>query len=222
MPTRNLQVLVVDDDFRVASIHEDVVTATPGFAVQGSVRTLTEARGAIAQQVPDLLLVDVYLPDGDGIDLVQSSGVDAFVLSAAAEPASVRRALAVGTHAYLIKPFTSQALTERLTRFARYKGVVDTPHQLTQSEIDKALAMLHSSSEPMTAAGSATEDLVLNALGDKELSAAEVAELTGVSRATAQRRLAKMAGRGVVNVRLRYGNSGRPEHLYARSTGKGW
>ncbi|MGO1949395.1 MAG: response regulator [Mycobacteriaceae bacterium] len=222
MDTRDLKVLVVDDDFRVASIHADIVAAAPGFAVQGSVRTLAEARGAITTRAPDLLLADVYLPDGNGIDLVQSSGLDAFVLSAAAEPSSVRRALAVGVHAYLVKPFTRHALTERLERFARFRGIMDTPHQLTQRDIDKALSQLHGSSQPVSAAGSATEQLVLESLDDQERSAAEVAELTGVSRATAQRRLAAMAGRGVVNVRLRYGSSGRPEHLYARSAGSGW
>lgn len=220
--SRPLRVLVVDDDFRVAQIHADVVAATAGVQVQASARTLAEAREIIAAQAPDLLLADVYLPDGDGIDLVRSSGVDAFALSAAAEPATVRRALVAGIHGYLVKPFTRQALTERLERFVRFRRIVDTPHPLKQEEIDRALSLLHGSSRPTSAAASATEQLVLDALGDAERSAAEVAELTGVSRATAQRRLAAMAGRGVVSVRLRYGHSGRPEHLYSRSGKPGW
>lgn len=219
---RALQVLVVDDDFRVAQIHADVVSATRGFEVTGTARTLAEARDAIAQRPPDLLLADVYLPDGNGVDLVRASGLDAFVLSAATEPATVHSALAAGVHAYLVKPFTRQSLTERLERFARFRRIVDTPHALNQQDIDKALSLMHGSSRPVGAGGSATEHLVLDALGDEQRSAAEVAELTGVSRATAQRRLAAMAGRGVVTVRLRYGQSGRPEHLYARSGKPGW
>lgn len=219
---RLLQVLVVDDDFRVAQIHADVVTATRGFEVVGTARTVAEARELIATRQPDLLLADVYLPDGNGIDLVRASGMDAFVLSAATEPATVRCALAAGVHAYLVKPFTRQSLTERLDRFARYRRIVDTPHALNQKDIDKALSLMHGSTRPSSAGGSATEQLVLDALGDGERSAAEVAELSGVSRATAQRRLAAMAGRGVVTVRLKYGQSGRPEHLYARSGKPGW
>jgi two-component system CitB family response regulator len=217
-----LGVLVVDDDFRVAAIHADIVTAVPGFVVQGSVRTLAEARAAVRGRRPDLLLADVYLPDGDGLELVRESGVDAFVLSAAAEPATVRRALASGVHAYLVKPFTRQALVERLERYLRYRRVVDSPHPLAQADIDRALATLHGASRPRSAGGSATEQLVLEALGGAECSAAEVAEAAGVSRATAQRRLAALAGRGVVTVRLRYGTSGRPEHLYARNARGGW
>ncbi|MCJ7858472.1 response regulator [Corynebacterium kalidii] len=219
---RDLQVLVVDDDFRVASIHADIVAGVDGFEVQATVGTCAEARAELATRPPDLVLADVYLPDGDGIELVRGSSTDAFVLSAAVEAATVRRALTAGVHAYLVKPFTRQSLVERLDRFLRFRRITGTPHPMKQEEIDRALAAMHGTSQPVTAAGNSTEDLVLGALGTGERSATEVAELTGVSRATAQRRLSALAGRGVVTVRLRYGSSGRPEHLYARSTGVGW
>lgn len=63
---------------------------------------------------------------------------------------------------------------------------------------------------------SVTEQLLLDAPGDGELSASAAAESTGVSRATAQRRLAAMASQGIVVVRHRYRQSGRPEHLYPK------
>ncbi|MGO1381424.1 MAG: response regulator, partial [Corynebacterium sp.] len=166
--TRDLQVLVVDDDFRVAQIHADVVTATAGLQVQGTARTVAEARRMITAQAPDLLLADVYLPDGVGIDLVRAAGVDAVVLSAAAEPATVRRALSAGVHGYLVKPFTRQSLTERLERVVRFRRIVDTPHLLKQEEIDRALSLLHGSAQPASATAWATEQLVLAAVGDEE------------------------------------------------------
>lgn len=214
--TRNWRVLVLDDDFRVAGIHVDAVQATPGFTVVDSVRTVAAARAAMAREVPDLLLADVYLPDGDGIELVRAAGVDAFVLSAADEPTTVRRALHSGALAYLVKPFAQRVLTERLDRYARFRKVLSGTRGLGQDKIDQALSIMHGSEEPASASGSATEQLVLDALGAAELSAAEVAQRAGVSRATAQRRLATLASRGVLEVRLRYGTSGRPEHLYAR------
>lgn len=219
---RDMRVLVVDDDFRVASIHADIVSGVPGFQAQATAGTCAEARAAMAVQSPDLILADVYLPDGDGIELVRSSGADAFVLSAAVESATVRRALTAGVHAYLVKPFTRQSLVDRLERFGRFRKTMTTPHPLKQEEIDRALSVMHGTSQPVTAAGGTTESLVLGALGTEERSAAEVAEVAGVSRATAQRRLSALAGRGVVTVRLRYGSSGRPEHLYTRSSGAGW
>lgn len=214
---RTWSVLVVDDDFRVAGIHADIVAAAPGFRVQGSVRTIAEAREALATDRPDLMLVDVYLPDGDGIELVRGAGVDAFILSAADEADTVRRALHAGVLGYLVKPFPRQTLSERLDRYARFRHVLAGRRGLRQEKIDQALSILHGQTPgAVVVSRSATEQLLLDALGEGELSAAEAAERAGVSRATAQRRLATMAGQGVVQVRLRYGTSGRPEHLYSK------
>jgi two-component system, CitB family, response regulator len=209
-------VLVVDDDFRVAGIHAGIVEAAPGFRVQGSVRTVAEARAALATNLPDLMLVDVYLPDGDGIELVRSVGVDAFVISAADEVDTVRRALHAGALDYLVKPFQRQTLSDRLDRYARFRHVLAGRRGLRQERIDQALSILHGQTAGTVVARSATEQLLLDALGEAEHSAAEAAEIAGVSRATAQRRLAAMATQGVVQVRLRYGSSGRPEHLYSK------
>ncbi|MGY2062205.1 response regulator, partial [Nocardia gipuzkoensis] len=59
----DLNVLVVDDDFRVANLHAGIVSALPGFAVGAAVHTLSAARSAIDAARFDLALVDVYLPD---------------------------------------------------------------------------------------------------------------------------------------------------------------
>ncbi|QGU06141.1 Transcriptional regulatory protein DcuR [Corynebacterium occultum] len=209
-------VLVVDDDFRVAGIHAEIVEAAPGFRVQDSVRSIAEAHQVLAGTQPDLMLVDVYLPDGDGIELVRSTGIDAFILSAADEAATVRRALHAGALGYLLKPFQRQVLTERLDRYARYRHVLSGQRGLRQEKIDQALSILHGPPPGTAVSRSTTEQLLLDALGRGELSAAEAAEAAGVSRATAQRRLATMASQGVVQVRLRYGTSGRPEHLYSK------
>ncbi|MGP6174315.1 response regulator [Corynebacterium sp. A21] len=213
---RSWSVLVVDDDFRVAGIHAEIVESAPGFTVHGTARSVAEAHEMMTANLPDLLLVDLYLPDGDGIELIRAFGVDAFVLSASDEAATIRRALHAGALGYLVKPFQRQLLADRLDRYARFRHVLAGKRGLRQEKIDQAMSILHGQSGSMVAASSATEQLMLEALGEGELSAAEVAERTGVSRATAQRRLASMASQGVVQVRLRYGSSGRPEHLYSK------
>ncbi|MHA2787574.1 response regulator [Corynebacterium sp. S7] len=216
MADRSWSVLIVDDDFRVAGIHADIVEAAPGFSVNDSVRTIAEAREAIRSNRPELMLVDVYLPDGDGIELVHSSGIDAFVLSAADEATTVRHAFRAGALGYLVKPFPRQQLLDRLDRYARYRHVLQGKRGLRQEKIDQALSILHGVAPTAPVSSSSTEQLLLEALGTDELSAAAVAEVAGVSRATAQRRLAAMASQGVVRVRLRYGATGRPEHLYSK------
>ncbi|WP_018298121.1 response regulator [Corynebacterium lubricantis] len=216
MAQRSWSVLIVDDDFRVAGIHADIVEAAPGFSVQNSVRTVAEAHEAIRSSQPDFMLVDVYLPDGDGIELVHNTGIDAFILSAADEAATVRRAFRAGALGYLVKPFQRQLLLDRLDRYARYRHVLTGKRGLRQEKIDQALSILHGVAPSAPVSSSSTEQLLLDALGNRELSAAAAAEAAGVSRATAQRRLAAMAAQGVVHVRLNYGATGRPEHLYSK------
>ena len=209
-----IRVLVVDDDFRVAGLHRDAVSARPGFVALEPARTVGEARDAVAAHAPDLVLADVYLPDGDGIELVRSLDVDAFVLSAATDAATVRRAFSAGALAYLVKPFDTRVLAERLDRFARYRNLLSSPRPLSQDDIDRAVAAMRGERDGPSLARSATEQTVLAALGSDEASATEVAERIGVSRATAQRHLTALAERGLVQVSLRYGSTGRPEHRF--------
>lgn len=211
---RPIRVLVVDDDFRVAGLHRDIVASRTGFTALEAVQSLGAARQAVRTDAPDLLLVDAFLPDGDGVEFVAAADVDAFVLSAATDAATVRRALQAGALAYLTKPFDARVLADRLDRYARMRNLLATDRPLEQEQIDRALAIMHGGAEPATVTRSATEQLILEGLGDDEASAAEVADRVGISRATAQRHLAGLASRGLVEVRLRYGTTGRPEHRY--------
>ncbi|WP_295010430.1 response regulator [uncultured Microbacterium sp.] len=213
--TDPIRVLVLDDDFRVGGLHHGVVAARAGFAALDPVRTIAEARAAIRDHRPDLLLADVYLPDGDGIALVQEAAVDAVLISAADDAGTVRRALRAGAIAYLMKPFEQRRLVSVLDRYARYRNLLSGEHAMRQQDVDRALAVLHGAGEASTTPSrSATEQLILEALGSDEASAAEIGERVGISRATAQRHLTALAERSAVDVRLRYGAAGRPEHRY--------
>ncbi|MFJ2533408.1 response regulator [Microbacterium maritypicum] len=216
--TEPVRVLILDDDFRVAQLHQGIVDDHPGFAVTGTVRSLAEARDSVRASRPDLLIADVFLPDGDGIALVRESGIDAILISAADDAATVRTALRSGAVGYLVKPFERRALSSLLDRYIRYRNLLSGDRALRQEDVDRALAILHGAGEPVSISRSATEQLVLAALGDGEASAAEVGERVGISRATAQRHLAALAARTVVEVRLNYGSTGRPEHRYAART----
>jgi response regulator of citrate/malate metabolism len=215
----DLTVLVVDDDFRVAELHAQVVSSVIGFAVADVVGSVAAARDVVRETPVDLALVDVYLPDGSGIDLIRELDCDSFVLGAAGEGGTVRRAMAAGTLVYLVKPFANTELARRLAAYAQYRRIVESP-ELTQTEIDTALAALRpvlpTSGATAPAARSVTKELVMTALRESEqpMSAGEVAMATGVSRATAQRYLAALVAKGQLRMQLRYGNTGRPEQEY--------
>ena len=211
-------VLVVDDDFHVADLHRRQVDEVPGFRALEPVGTLASARSALSSGTVDLVLVDVYLPDGSGLELLRSIDTDTFVLSAASDSGTVRRAMRSGALAYLIKPFAAGVLAERLQAYARSRNVLDERSTLDQEAVERAFRILHAGdSGGASPSRAATAALVLEQLvAGEERSAAEVAAAIGVSRATAQRYLAQLTADGTVAMQLRYGAAGRPEHRYVR------
>lgn len=211
----DLTVLVIDDDFRVANMHAGIVGALPGFTVVETVTTLAAARRVAPV---DLALVDVYLPDGSGVDFVRELAGDAMMLTAATEAHTIRAAIAAGALSYLVKPFQPAELAARLAGYARYRKILATP-TLSAAAVDAALDALRPKLAPAPNAAAPpnpTKKFVLEALhgSDRPLSAAEVAEAIGVSRATAQRYLATLASSGEVTIGLRYGTTGRPEQEF--------
>ncbi len=216
-----VRVLVVDDDFRVADLHAGIVSAMGGFDVVAVAGTLAAARDAIRSNDVDLALVDVYLPDGSGIEFVRELRCDAFVLGAASEGVAVRDAMTAGALVYLVKPFADTELARRLGAYLHYRRIV-ADRALDQSRIDSALASLRAAPkvDDLTPQQSVTRTRIVELLAatSEPLSAAEVAAEIGVSRATAQRYLAALVAKGRLRVRLRYGATGRPEQEYTPVT----
>ncbi|WP_439936544.1 response regulator [Nocardia sp. N13] len=218
-------VLVVDDDFMVARIHTQFVERTPGFRVVGVASTGRAALDDIARLRPDLVLLDVHLPDMTGIDVLRrlrADGDDVGVLmvTAAREADTVRAAASGGAVHYLVKPFDYDDLRVRLESFRAAHLALSGSGAPGQQDIDAvfgaaapgAAATLPKGLSPETA------DLVQSALREAgELSAAECADVVGISRVSARRYLEHFVARGSAGVRLQYGGGGRPERRY-RST----
>ncbi|WP_206492198.1 response regulator [Rhodococcus sp. KRD162] len=217
-----MRVLVVDDDFRVADLHAALVNSLEGYEVVAVATSIAQARELLATRSFDLALVDVYLPDGSGIELVRELPCEAMVLSAAADQPTVRAAMIAGAWTYLVKPFPRSALVDRLTGYVAYRAALDRSEELGQADIDSGLdALRPRPSAPTPTSQSVTRDLVLDAVrGTSEpMSAGEVAAAIGISRATAQRYLATLVSKGRLRMQLRYGSTGRPEQEYSSVPG---
>ena len=218
----DFRVLIVDDDFHVAKLHAAYVDSVPGFLALSPVGSASLALQAIHSLRPDLVLLDVYLPDGSGLDLLQQLDVDTMILSAASDAASVQRAFRRGALGYLLKPFTAESLSQQLRSYARYRRILGgQPGALDQDAVERAKrSLIPGEVAPSAKPRSATEAAVLESLvPGEQYSAAEVATRVGVSRATAQRYLSSLADDGAVDIQLRYGTTGRPEHRYGLPAG---
>lgn len=221
MSSPDLRVLVVDDDFMVARIHGRFVEQTDGFEVVGTARTGAEALELVESLRPDLLLLDVHLPDLSGLEVLEQlrgRGQDVAVVMVTAErgAAAVRAALHGGALQYLVKPFEYDDLADRLRRVAA--TLASLSDEVDQATIDQVFGTGRPADVPAVlpkGLSPETADLVLEAArATGEISASEAAEAVGLSRVTARRYLEHFVDTGAAEVRLRYGGTGRPERRY--------
>lgn len=218
-----LTVLVVDDDFMVASIHTRFVDRVAGFRVVGQAATGETALAEVARLDPDLVLLDVHLPDLSGIDVLRrlragGHDVGVVMVTAAREADTVRAAAAAGAAQYLVKPFDFDDLAARLAAYRQAELALRRLDSPDQEGIDAVFAPRARARQPLPKGLSVeTARLVEDALraADGDLSAAECAEHVGLSRVSARRYLEHFVAQGTATVRLRYGSAGRPERRYA-------
>lgn len=224
-----ISVLVVDDDFMVARVHRGFVEAVAGFEVVEVAHSGEAALAAAKRLKPDLVLLDIHLPDMNGLDLLPllreaHPDLDAIVISAANEAETVRRALRGGIVHYLLKPFSGADLRESLEHYQRTYCRLDREDEAHQQDVDRVFrhqtgsatgaARLPKKLSPQTA------DLVEQALREAgtDLSATECADAVGLARVSVRRYLEHFVTVGRVDVRLRYGGVGRPERRYVWRT----
>ena len=122
--SEDFRVLIVDDDFHVAKLHAAYVDSVAGFLALPPAGSASLALQSIHSLRPDLVLLDVYLPDASGLDLLHQLDVDTMILSAASDAASLRTAFRRGALGYLLKPFTAESLSQQLRSYARYRRIL--------------------------------------------------------------------------------------------------
>jgi len=221
-------VLIVDDDFMVAKVHAGFVDAVDGFEVVGTASTGAQALAEVERLRPDLVLLDVYLPDMTGLDVLHrlragGSDTDVVVISAARDVESIRSALHGGVLNYLVKPFDRRTFEARLRDYAALRAGLAELEEAAQGDVDRVFGTARGSTTrtPVTTPkGIAPETLALvretlAAAGDSGLSATECSERTGLARVSARRYLEQLVTIGEADVRQRYGTAGRPERRFS-------
>lgn len=144
-----IRTLIIDDDVAVAGIHHGFLLARGGFDVVGTAHSGRQGLDLAAELLPDLVLLDIHLPDMSGLEVLRQlrnrphQPTDVLVITASRELETVRAAMAGGVLHYLVKPFTSQALNERLDEYVALRDELaagSSAGPLDQDRIDRLVA----------------------------------------------------------------------------------
>ena len=140
----SLKVLVVEDDREIRAMMQSSLSVE-GFDVQTAV-SLSEARALLKHSRPDVIVLDLGLPDGDGVELVhelrKQHSTPVIVVSARHQEAQKIALLDAGADDYLTKPFSVGELLARIRVTLRHRGTslaaAVTTHTLEDIQIDLA------------------------------------------------------------------------------------
>ena len=221
------KVLIVEDDFRVANIWKEFTHTVPEFQVTGTANSGEDALNLLQEDPTDLMIMDVYMPDIDGVQLLheirkQRMALDVIAITAAKESKIVQRVIRLGVLDYIIKPCALERYQLALNRFKQVREFF-VREELEQNELDELLhwnpGVLGNSRKLPKGMQELTMKKVLRCFDNNPYSrsAEEISKATGLSLATVQRYLRYLAENEMIKKELTYGSQGRPEHKYTKS-----
>ena len=223
-----IKTLIVEDDPMVREINEKFLSKLDNFSCLGSAASVEQAKELINREVPDLILLDIFLINGRGIDLLkwvraENIKCDVVLITADKNTDTVAEAFRLGAVDYLIKPFTFERFEKALLKFKNVRAKFATLDTIEQELIDDITINSKDTSTEKENVGEIkgfsqpTYDKILECvkgLKDKTFTSQEIAKLTGVSRITARRYLDYLEREEVLDIELEYGKVGRPKNKY--------
>jgi response regulator of citrate/malate metabolism len=220
-----INVLIVEDDPMVAELNRRYLEKVAGFSLVGAVQTTKEAKAILETQKVDLLLLDVFMPGGNGLNLLREVremglAVDAILITAASDTGKIQSALRFGAIDYLIKPFEFERFRQALLRYKEKNTILHKNETLSQEEIDQRLfepegrekAMEKSLPKGLT---KSTLQIIIETVKElKSFSTDEIAEKTSISRVSVRKYLVFLTEINILEETLVYG-IGRPVYQYS-------
>ncbi|WP_431221825.1 two-component response regulator DpiA [Serratia sp. L9] len=225
-----LNILVVEDETPLAEMHAEFIKQNGGCRQIWLAGTLAQARMMTERFKPDLILLDNFLPDGQGIELLRELTLQGFgggivFITAASDMETVAEALRYGVFDYLIKPLAYDRLAQTLLRFSQRREALKDKARVNQRRIDE-MFNTYARGGDQTALPTGIDELtlmkILALFEDVEIrhTAESVAKEIGLSRTTARRYLEFFAANDRLIAEIIYGKVGRPQRTY-RSAGSG-
>ncbi len=228
----NLSVVIAEDDPKIAEIQSRFIDQIEGFEVVGIGNTIAESEQIIDVFQPDLVLLDVFFPDGNGVDLLWKirrlyKNIDVIFITAAKEVETLQDAIRGGAFDYVLKPMTFSRFQSTLIKFSEHRLKLRKVTNLDQKEVDQIIHPAQDSPQMAVRIPKNIDPLTLerveeevSKLDQEGVNAETMGAQIGISRTTARRYLEFLVSKGAVKPSLVYGSVGRPERLYFQVTRK--
>jgi CitB family two-component system response regulator CitT len=221
-----IKVAIAEDDFRVADIHEKFLTKFNEIDVVGKSLNGDQTLQILTDKTPDLLILDVYMPDMLGSDLLpiirdRFPRVSIIMITAATDKVFLEKALSYGVENYLIKPVNRERFDEVILEYIKKHSLLTSQQDVDQNYVDllfknKKIEKVGRGTGLPKGIDEITLGKVKNALliNNQGLSAEEVGKEIGASRITARRYLEYLSSIKEAKAEVVYGIVGRPERKY--------
>jgi len=225
-----IRTIIAEDDPRIAEIQHRFLEKLEAFEAIGLALNLEDCREMINILEPDLILLDIHFPDGNGLEFLKSlrdenRNIDVILVTAARDVESVKSAMHGGVFDYIVKPLEFSRMRDSLSRYQDHFERLNALDTVEQSDIDGLLprAVTDSAAKPaVKLLPKGIDALTLNKVRDlfQSVTDSQGAELVGqnigISRTTARRYLEYLVSTNELVVDVTYGGVGRPERHYCR------
>ncbi|MBP2636999.1 MAG: dcuR [Firmicutes bacterium] len=219
-----IKVLIVEDDPMVAELNRRYLARMTGFKVIAAAGSGDAALQLLDKHDIDLVLLDIYMPGMDGLDLLKQirtlgKSVDVLAVTAASDSPSIKKALQYGAVDYLIKPFEFERLEAALSAYKTRAECMREQPTLNQSELDHCILGKEQSSKVELMKGLDRNTLKVvweNILAEQGngFTTEEMARRVGISRVSMRKYLDFLRNLEVLHLEITYGSIGRPVYRY--------
>lgn len=218
-----IKVVLIEDDPMVQEVNRQFIEKVDGFKVVGVASNGLEGINLVRSKKPELVIIDVYMPQQDGLQTLQvirteRINVDIIPITAASDMETVRSFLQHGAFDYIVKPFKFERIKKALENYRFFRMKFDEKERISQQELDEFFFRKEQGNTFDLPKGlnALTLTKISKFLAETKvpISAEEVAEGVGIARVTARRYLDYLEKCGHVQIDFQYGGIGRPINRY--------
>ncbi len=221
----NINALIVEDEPILAEVNAEFVQRNTNIKIVGIASTLNDAKVMLEKFNPQLVLLDNYLPDGQGIELfdyIVKKQLSTYIIfiTAASDMDTCSHAIRHGAFDYLIKPVSYERMAYSLNKFKLFLLRQSSPKNLSQRQIDELFNLQTKDFIDTQKSTKGIDALTLQRVQNlfihtpDELTVDDVAHKAQISRTTVRRYLEYCVQTNFLKVEIQYGKIGRPERYY--------